>query len=504
MVDLILKIHKMKNFHFLFVTIALFSGCTNSIQQDDHPSMESLAHTLYTDHLELFVEFKPFVVGQSSKFAAHFTELGEKFTALTDAEITVSLISNGKGIRQSIDSCSSPGIFRLALTPKHKGKGTLIFDVKTRKYTDRITIPNVTIYENENEAILAQVVESAGNDIRYLKEQAWKVEFANTPVQKKAFENVIKTSGEIQSAFGDEMIVVAKASGIVLFINSQTIEGTSVSGGQTIFIITGEDLAEDNVDVKFKEAKTNYNKSKVDFERAAGLITDKIISQKEFQSIKQRFEIAENHYNALARNYSSKGKNCLTPMSGFIKQVLVKEGQFVTVGTPLATLSKNKKLILQAQVSQKYFTQLASIHSANFKNSEGIVYSTSELNGAILSYGRSITFNSPFIPITFEIDNIGNIIPGSIVEIFLKSNPIPDALVIPVTSLVEEQGVFYVYVQTAGESFQKREVKLGANDGMEVQVLEGVSENERVVTLGGNQIKLATAAGALPVHGHEH
>jgi multidrug efflux pump subunit AcrA (membrane-fusion protein) len=96
------------------------------------------------------------------------------------------------------------------------------------------------------------------------------------------------------------------------------------------------------------------------------------------------------------------------------------------------------------------------------------------------------------------------LLPGSFVEVFLKTAPINDALVIPVSALIEEQGVFYAFVQTEGESFQKRELKLGANDGQRVQVLTGVSEGERVVTKGGYQIKLSQASGTLPAHGHEH
>ena len=77
------------------------------------------------------------------------------------------------------------------------------------------------------------------------------------------------------------------------------------------------------------------------------------------------------------------------------------------------------------------------------------------LNGRIISYGKSTTANSAFLPITFEIDNIGNLISGSAAEVFLKSSAIPNALVIPVSALMEEQGNFYVYVQLGGESFQK-------------------------------------------------
>jgi membrane fusion protein, heavy metal efflux system len=192
-------------------------------------------------------------------------------------------------------------------------------------------------------------------------------------------------------------------------------------------------------------------------------------------------------------------------LAGFVKNILVSEGQYVEVGTPLVIISQNKKLLLQANVSQRYFNVLPSISAANFKTmgSES-VHNTRELNGKIISYGKSASANSPFIPITFEIDNIGNIIPGSVAEVYLKTAPIPNALIIPNSSLMEELGHFYVYVQTGGESFEKRQVQLGATDGLHVQVKSGVAEGERVVTKGAYQIKLSSASGALPAHGHEH
>lgn len=109
-----------------------------------------------------------------------------------------------------------------------------------------------------------------------------------------------------------------------------------------------------------------------------------------------------------------------------------------------------------------------------------------------------------FVPLNFEIDNKGSIISGSAVEIYLKTKPIRDALVIPYSALLEEQGHYFVYVQTSGEGFQKRELKLGANDGSSIQVLSGIKENERVVTKGAYQIKLATMSSKMPAHGHAH
>lgn len=490
--------------------VLLFVGCTDKTADEHGPDqevggLEPLAFTIYSDKSELFVEFKPLVVGRKSNFAAHFTILGENFLPLTEGKVTVSWISGENGIRNSADTASSPGIFRLALIPKTAGVGKLVFDIKTKDYTDQIIIENITVYPDENTALQQQTETPSADDISYLKEQAWKVEFANTPVLKQSFSDIIKTNGQILSAPGDEIIVTASASGIVLFSGNKTIVGSEVSNGTNLFTLSGGNITEGNIDVAYKEAKANYDKAKADFDRANELVKDNIVSQKDFLQAKVAFENAQTEFNAIAKNYSANGQRISSPMAGFVKNILVSQGQYVDAGNPLAIISRNKKLVLQAKVSQRYFSKLPSITSANFKTAGSeTVFNTQELNGKIISFGKSSSANSPFIPVTIEIDNIGNIIPGSVAEVFLKSSPIPNALIVPVSSLMEEQGNFYLYVQSGGESFQKREVKLGASDGINVQLLSGVSEGERVVTKGAYQIKLSSASGELPAHGHEH
>jgi cobalt-zinc-cadmium efflux system membrane fusion protein len=482
-----------------------FTSCNKKEETKEGSALEPLAYTLYTENSELFVEFKPLIVGETSKFAAHFTILGENFKALTNAKITVSLIVGDQGIKNVVDAPSSPGIFRLALSPKVAGTGTLVFDIVTKNFTDKITIENVVVYADMKTALVQQLEHAESGDISYLKEQAWKVEFANQEVKKQTFNDVIKTSGQILSAPGDEMIVTAKASGVVIFSGKNTIVGSAVNSGNSLFTITGGDMTESNIDASVKDAKANYLKAKADYERSKSLVADKIVSEREHQQVKLQFENAQTAYTTVSKNYSGKGQNVLAPMSGFIKNVLVTEGQFVPSGTPLATISKNKRLLVQANVSQNYFNRLSSITSANFKTPQSdVVYNTTALNGKIVSYGKSASTSTPFIPVTFEINNEDQLVSGSIIEIYLKSSTIADALVVPVSSLIEEQGIFYVYVQTGGESFQKREVKLGASDGLNVQILSGIVENERVVTKGSYQIKLSSASGALPAHGHEH
>jgi len=494
---------------YLFTICLLTVGmmaCKQKAEKEEAAaeSLEPLAYTLYSSKSELFVEFKPLVVGQTSKFAAHLTILGENFLPYTEGTVTVSFIQNGKGIKNTATSPSSPGIFRLALQPAQAGMGKLVFDIQTKNFTDQFIIDSVQVYADEKTAFAAQSKEAAGSDISYLKEQAWKVEFANAPVMKETMFDVVKAIGEIISAPGDEVTIAAKSNGIVKFVGNNNITGSAIRAGQPMFTVTGGEIAFENVDAAKQTARAELATSKTEFERASELIKDKLITQGEFQQAKLRYEQAQITLNNLGRNYSG-GKSLSSTINGFIKNIMVSEGQYVSAGQPLATITKNQRLVLKADVSLKDADKISSIQEANFtiiQNKES--YNTKELNGKLLSVGKTTAGNSPFIPVHFQIDSKPGMLPGSFAEVFLKTIPINDALVIPVSALVEEQGIFYVYVQTEGESFQKRELKLGANDGQKVQVLSGVTEGERVVTKGGYQIKLSQASGTLPAHGHEH
>jgi multidrug efflux pump subunit AcrA (membrane-fusion protein) len=145
------------------------------------------------------------------------------------------------------------------------------------------------------------------------------------------------------------------------------------------------------------------------------------------------------------------------------------------------------------------------VNDANFKPAydNEALYKLSALNGRLVSYGRSATENGGFIPVVFEFDNVGDLIPGSFVEVYLLSNNSTEALTVPLTAITEEQGLYFVYIQVEDEAFLKRQVTLGANDGERVEILQGVAEGEQVVTHGAYNIKLASTSTAIP-HGHTH
>lgn len=68
-----------------------------------------------------------------------------------------------------------------------------------------------------------------------------------------------------------------------------------------------------------------------------------------------------------------------------MKNIMVKDGDFVEMGQPLMTLSQNKRLQLRAEVPQRYYKELPAVVSANFKTPyDDRVYETFSVERAIV------------------------------------------------------------------------------------------------------------------------
>ena len=114
------------------------------------------------------------------------------------------------------------------------------------------------------------------------------------------------------------------------------------------------------------------------------LVKNKIVSEKEFAQAEQNYENARISYEAVAKNHSAGGQAVTSPICGYVKNILVKEGDYVTVGQPLVSITQNRRLFLRAEVSEKYYPYLRTIGSANFKTPyNNKVYELKDLNGRL-------------------------------------------------------------------------------------------------------------------------
>ena len=316
------------------------------------------------------------------------------------------------------------------------------------------------------------------------------------------FHEVIHTSGRVLSATGDEMTVIATSDGIALLPGLS--EGSAVAKGGRIATISSRNLASGDI---LSKARITYETAKKEYERDLQLFEDNIVSESHLDKSKLEYEHAKAEYDALVSGGVTQGGVGVTsPISGFIKSVHVNSGDYVQTGTPIATVSQNRRLRLKADLPERHFGRIGDIRDAVFTTSyDGAAYRLSELGGRLVSYGRT-SDGDYFIPVTFEFDNKGGFIPGSYVDVFLKTSRATTGIFVPLEAIVEDQGIRQVFVRDPDDddAFIRREVSLGESDGMEVLVTKGLAEGEEVVVKGAVHVKLAGVSAVPAGHTHNH
>ena len=327
-------------------------------------------------------------------------------------------------------------------------------------------------------------------------------EYKSITLSKQHFNFIKKTSGRILIDNKGEISIIASSAGIVRFKDSFLYPGTRIQEGSTLFTIEGENLTGNNVSLNFAKVEADYKRAKEDFDRASALINEKLITREYYLEKKNIFDKAEAEYK-IYKSSSPGGKSYVkSPRTGFIKEILVNEGDKIESGDRLAVIQTNDHLVLRADIPPSEFEIIDRIESAKFTTGySGNIYNTGDMNGEKISYGRSTGNNSFYIPMYFKIDYNSELIPGTYADIWLIGDVIEDAIVIPNSSILEEYGKYYVYIDH-GKHFDKRYIIPGMDDGDHTMVLSGLDENETIVSEGTYQVKLSMISSIPNTHQH--
>ncbi|MCM1029504.1 MAG: efflux RND transporter periplasmic adaptor subunit [Pseudoflavonifractor sp.] len=315
------------------------------------------------------------------------------------------------------------------------------------------------------------------------------------------FTDVIKCAGRVMPASGAEGTVSATVGGIVRLARGWS-EGMPISRGAAVATLTTASLPGGDVSAL---ARSEYERAKEAWERAQALIDDRIITRDEYQAAKAEYDRARLAVEAVGKG-GGRGVTVTAPTGGYVKQLLVTDGEYAEVGRPLMTITQNRHLYLRADVPERYYRRLPQVSGARFSTAASDeVYDIDELGGRVVARGRNGSAeSSAFVPITFEFDNRADILPDSYAEVYLLSSPREGVVSVPLTALTEEQGVNYVYIRVDEEGYTRREVKTGASDGRRVEIISGLRPGEEYVSSGAIHVKLAGAGKAIPGHTHNH
>ena len=532
-----------------------------------HEGEGHLLLTAYSDGLEFFAETGTFVAGQEVSVLLHVTEL-QDFKPYVGEDVSVCLVPKGESAGDNCGNCSHghgteaepeiegeghshqheghshegeahedhqhegeghthqheseghqheseghthqhegktevQGIYRFCVRAEGEGEANLVFSADGQ----RASIP-VRVFGSASEA--SEYAESlevrSSNGAVFPKEKSWSVDFATEEAVLEPFGQVIRATSRVQPSQEEVFTVSALTDGVVSIGAKALVEGREVRKGETLCIVKGSGTADENLATKYARAEADYNFARNEYERKKALASDRIVSESELRQAEAAFEIAKAVFENLKGNFDASGQSAKSPIEGFVTSVTVSNGQFVRAGDPIATVSRSRSLLVVAEIQPRYSACLKDICGATFKDMDsGRIWTLDELGGKVVSYGKSVSSDSPLIPVTFSVPNKGGFIPGSFLQTRIITRSETPAITLPTTSLIEEQGNYFVYRQLTPEYFEKTPVTIGASDGMRTEIRSGLSAGERVVSKGAMFVKLAQASGALDPHaGHNH
>ncbi|MGN1172564.1 MAG: efflux RND transporter periplasmic adaptor subunit [Muribaculaceae bacterium] len=310
------------------------------------------------------------------------------------------------------------------------------------------------------------------------------------------FAQIVKVSGQIESATTSRSVVSATASGIVRFAGNIT-EGRKVAAGAVIASISANGISGGDANAA---ARAALDAAKRELDRITPLHKDGIVSTKDYNAALQAYEAAKAAYSG-----TPSGGSATASTAGVITSLLVRQGEYVSVGQPIAIVSGNSSLTLRADLPEKYYNFLPTVSSANFRAAyTADIVCLKDLNGKLLSSAGAVGDNQRgYLPVYFSFENNGKVVPGSFAEVYLIGAKRSGVLAVPVAAVSEQQGQHFVYVRLDADCYKKCPVILGGNDGDRVEIVSGIKSGDLVVTRGMTFVKLAETSGVVP-EGHSH
>ena len=476
--------------------------------------------TIWAQRTELFMEYPPLVVGKETRFAAHVTEM-PTFKAVTAGTATVTVKVAGGSETATADAPANPGIFRPSLVPKTPGACDLVFSVRSAQVTETFSAGPCQVFASEDAArkALGDEQETPGR-ITFLKEQQWKTDFSLVQVAQRDLQDGVRATGEIRPVAGREARIAAPVAGRVELATPAPLLGTPVKQGTVLATIAprvagGGDRATLAAEVAAFEAELQA--ARAELARAQRLLAEQAAPSKAVDEARTRVQIAEarldgargrlGQFDASASGGGGGRRYQLrAPIDGILVAMNVATGETVEEGKPLFDVIDLDRVWLIARVFEPDVPRVGNARTAWF-TIEGYdePFTADETNAKLVTIGRVIDPKTRTVPVIFEVDNRdGRLRIGNFTKVVIATGAPRQALAVPEAALVDDAGKSVAYVMVEGEAFERRPLRLGIRSNGWVEVLDGVAAGERVVTKGAYEIRLSSASGAVPAHGHAH
>lgn len=297
-------------------------------------------------------------------------------------------------------------------------------------------------------------------------------------VKSKPISSYLSTTANLEAE--NEAQVLAEIEGLVVQLLVE--EGDWVNKGDIL-----ARLDEGDKRINLRKAALKVQSEQNNFERVQRMQSSSLISQEEFDKVDYAFQVARQEQEAAA--YLLSRTEIRAPFAGIVSERLVKEGARVKPSDPVFSLVSRASLIakiflpekdvLDLQIGDPVMMALNAIDDAPFRGEISLISPVVDPNTGTVK----VTVKVPKIP--------GNVRPGSFVTVNIVRETHTLALTVPRKALIRDLQENFVFVVN-GEEASKRKVVIGFEENGYVEILSGLEDGERIVTVGQGGLKDGT------------
>ncbi len=336
------------------------------------------------------------------------------------------------------------------------------------------------------------------------------------PVAMIPFRTEHRTEGKIAINEDRSTPVFSPYAGRVTRLAAKP--GDKVKAGQPLFFIEAADMVQTqnellgalsnlqkaNSRVSLAEIVERQNRTL--FESKAGSLREMQTAQAELhqarserRSAEAALEAARNRLAILGKTqdeiaaFEEKGRinpetPILAPIDGTVIQRKVGPGQYVSYTStgsldPVFTIGDLDTVWVVAYVREREAPRIRVGHRLDFSV---LAYPEIKFQGRIDYVSTSLDPGTRRLTVRATVDNTDlRLKPEMFASVHLFGDDAPQTAAVPIDAVILEAESARVWVETAQQTFEKRNIRTGiVQDGM-VQVIDGLNPDDRVVTKGG-------------------
>jgi multidrug efflux system membrane fusion protein len=312
------------------------------------------------------------------------------------------------------------------------------------------------------------------------------------PVQIRSLTYTVNAVGSVD-AF-EKVQVTARVAGVVDRVLFS--EGNMTKLDQVLVEIEPERyrLAVEAAQAAYDKAQASLADAEAGLKRREDVVkeTPGLIPGEEIETWRTKVRVAVSEV-ALTKSALDQAKLNLhdayvrAPLSGIIQTRTVQTGQYIQVGTVMATLVRREPLLLRFKVPERDAARLAVGMTAIFRVREA----PRDFAAKIVHVSAAADETSRMVDVTGEVTESDNTMlrPGAFAEVSVPVQTIKTAAIIPLTAVRPSERGFLAYVVT-NNTAEERILTLGMRtaDGL-VEVLSGLSPDEQLVIRGAEALR---------------